>query len=89
MPRIFGLESATGLNYFDAPVYRVSSGRDFGVIEYRAYIVGHDGHLSGFTPLVCVDDTEAIDRAKRLVDGHDVELWSGARFVIVLKHKPE
>jgi hypothetical protein len=59
------------------------------VIEYRAYIVGHDGHLNGFEPLVCVDDSEAIDRAKRLVDGHDVELWGGARLVIVLKHKPE
>jgi len=59
------------------------------VIEYRAYIVGHDGHLNGFEPLVCVDDSEAIDRAKRLVDGHDVELWSGARLVVVLRHEAD
>jgi hypothetical protein len=36
--------------------------------------VSGDGHLSGFEQLVCVDDSEAIERAKRLVDGHDVEL---------------
>jgi hypothetical protein len=37
--------------------------------------------------LVCADDAEAIDKAKRLVDGHDVELWSGERLVTRLKAK--
>jgi hypothetical protein len=27
--------------------------------------------------------------AKQLVDSHDVELWSGDRFVIRIDHKPE
>jgi hypothetical protein len=54
--------------------------------EYRAYLVGHDGHFVGFEPLVCPDDTAATEQAKSLVDGHDVELWSGARLVIVLQH---
>ena len=54
--------------------------------EYRAYTVGHDGHFIGFEPLVCADDAEAIDKAKRLVDGHDVELWSGDRLVVRLVH---
>jgi hypothetical protein len=49
--------------------------------EYRAYIVGPDGHFKGYEGLVCNDDAQAIDQAKRLVDGHDVEIWSGARFV--------
>jgi hypothetical protein len=53
--------------------------------EYRAYIVGYDGHFVDFTPLVCPNDAEAIEKAKRLVNGHDVELWSGARFVIKLE----
>jgi hypothetical protein len=53
--------------------------------EYRAYIVGDDGHFKGFEGLVCVNDLEAIDRAKRLVAGHDVELWSGARLVARLQ----
>jgi hypothetical protein len=52
--------------------------------EYRAYIVGHDGHFEIFETIVCPDDTEAINLATRLVDGHAVELWSGNRFVIRL-----
>jgi hypothetical protein len=59
------------------------------VAEYRAYAVGHDGHFVGYEPLVCGSDNEAIEKAKGLVDGHDVELWSGDRFVIRLSHKPE
>jgi hypothetical protein len=58
------------------------------VTEYRAYTVGRDGHFNGFEPLVCADDAVAIEKAKRLVDGHDVELWSGERLVIRLKHEP-
>ena len=41
--------------------------------EYRAYAVGIDGHFVSFEALVCVDDVEAIDKAKRLIDGHDIE----------------
>jgi hypothetical protein len=57
------------------------------VAEYRAYTVGSDGHFIGYEPLICDDDAEAVERAKRLVDGHDVELWSGPRLVIRLGHK--
>jgi hypothetical protein len=38
-----------------------------------------------FEALICADDAEAIAKAMRLVDFHDVELWSGERFVIRLK----
>jgi hypothetical protein len=55
-----------------------------GMAEYRAYTVGIDGHFIGFKALVCADDAEAIKKATRLVDGHDIELWSGARFIIRL-----
>ena len=55
--------------------------------EYRAYRVGEDGHFIGFEPLVCADDAEATERAECLVDGHDLELWSGARLVMRLTHK--
>ena len=53
--------------------------------EYRAYFVGHDGHFNGYEPLICVDDAEAIEKAKRFINGHDVELWSGPRLVTRLK----
>jgi hypothetical protein len=58
--------------------------RECTLAEYRAYIVGHDGHYTGCEPIVCPDDPEAINQATRLVDGHAVELWSGDRFVIRL-----
>ena len=53
--------------------------------EYRAYTIGRDGHFIRAKALNCADDAEAIEKAKRLVDVHDVELWSGERFVIRLK----
>jgi len=54
--------------------------------EYRAYLVGPDGHFVGFEPLVCADDAKAIEKAEQLVDGDDVELWNGGRLVVVLQH---
>ncbi len=53
--------------------------------EYRAYTLGCDEHFTGFEPLVCADDAEAIEQAKRLANGSDIELWSGDRLVIRLK----
>jgi hypothetical protein len=52
--------------------------------EYRAFTVGSDGHFLGYEPLVCGDDAEAIEMARRLCNGHDVELWCLARLVIRL-----
>jgi hypothetical protein len=57
--------------------------------EYRAYVVGPDGHFIAAEPLVCADDAEAVEAARRFVDGHDVELWSGVRLVVRLKHQAE
>jgi hypothetical protein len=57
------------------------------MVEYRAYRVDVDGHFVGFEPLICADDAEAIEIAKRLVNGHDVELWSGERLVTWINHK--
>lgn len=47
--------------------------------EYRAFLVGRDGHVTGFEEMVCDDDAQAVKNAERLVDGHDVELWNGPR----------
>jgi hypothetical protein len=57
--------------------------------EYRAYIVGDDDHFVSFESLTCRDDAEAVTKARRLVDGHDVELWSGDRLVTRLSHDKE
>jgi hypothetical protein len=57
--------------------------------EYRAYAVGLDGHFIGFEPLTSRDDAEAGEKAKRLVEGNDIELWSGERLVIRISHRPD
>ena len=43
--------------------------------EYRAYIMGPDGHVQNRIDIRCDGEAEAIRLAKLLVDGHDVELW--------------
>jgi len=53
--------------------------------EYRVYVVGTDGHFLRSDEFVAADDDAAFEHARQFVDGHDVELWSGARFVAKLK----
>jgi hypothetical protein len=43
--------------------------------HYRAYIMGHDGHILRPVELFCKDDEDAKEQARQLVDGYDVELW--------------
>lgn len=52
--------------------------------EYRAYIVGEDGHFIGYEPMVCANDNEATEKAKRLSNGGRVELWSGPYLVALI-----
>lgn len=53
--------------------------------EYRFYLIGDGGHVAG-PPVQYVgpNDTTAIKEAKRLVDGHDVEIWQSERVVAYL-----
>jgi hypothetical protein len=57
--------------------------------RYRIYTVGIDGHFIGFEPIVCDDDAEATEKAKRMVDAHAIELWSGPRLIVRFERKPE
>jgi hypothetical protein len=43
--------------------------------EYRAYLMGPDGHVQSRVDLICEDEEAAKAQAMQLVDGHDVELW--------------
>ena len=54
-------------------------------MDYRAYIMGPDGHIENRVELQCDDDDEAVRFAKQFVDGHDVELWQCDRMVAHLK----
>jgi hypothetical protein len=40
--------------------------------EYRAYIIGVDGHFVGAVEFICPDDDTAKEYAKQLVDGRAV-----------------
>jgi hypothetical protein len=48
-------------------------------------MIGDDGRFMRAVELVCTDNKATTERAKQLVDGHDVELWSGPRLVVRLK----
>lgn len=52
--------------------------------EYRAYTVADDGHFDGFGPLICDNDDDAVAKACSLLDGKNIELWSGGRLVVRL-----
>ena len=47
--------------------------------EYRVYLIDSDDRFYDVVPLICADDHEAMEKAKQLADGHDVELWQRDR----------
>jgi hypothetical protein len=57
--------------------------------EYRAYLIGSDGHFYDVVPLICEVDAEANVKAKQLVNGRDVELWQLDRKIATFSHKAE
>jgi hypothetical protein len=59
------------------------------MIEYMAYSVGPDGYQIACKALECADDVEAAEKASELVEGHDVEVWCGDRFVIRIDQTSE
>jgi hypothetical protein len=57
--------------------------------DYRAYLIGTDGHYFKSVVLDALDDTGAIAAARQLVDGHDVELWQRDRKIAKFDSKQE
>ena len=58
-----------------------------GTLQYRVYTIGRDGHIVRADAMECRGDDEAIERTEQLVDGHDLELWSGPTFIRRFKSK--
>lgn len=52
---------------------------------YRAYVMGPDNHIRSAHMLGAVSDEEATSAARRLVDGHAIEVWERSRFVTRLE----
>jgi hypothetical protein len=63
--------------------------RPLTVPEYRAYIIGDDGHFIDAAPLICGDDDAAVKQAEQLMNGRAIKLWSGERFIAKFEPKPE
>jgi hypothetical protein len=55
--------------------------------EYRAFILGPDGHIQSRVDVICANDEAAKEQAKQLVDGHDIELWQLDRRIATFKRK--
>ena len=57
--------------------------------NYRAYVIGEDGHFFKAFPLDCANDGDAMEKAKNLVENHNVELWDHDRKVASFKAQCE
>jgi hypothetical protein len=57
------------------------------MVGYRAYMIGSDGHIIGYEPLISYTDDDAIAKASALLDTQDIEVWDGPRLVIRLNAK--
>ena len=53
---------------------------------YYAYIIDAEGHVINRIDLVFEHEKDAIERAKALVAGHDVELWQRDRKIATFSH---
>ena len=53
--------------------------------EYRFFAIMKDGHI-GLPPvdLELPDDHAAVSKARKLLNGHDIEIWEGKRVVAYL-----
>jgi hypothetical protein len=54
--------------------------------DYRAYIVGRDGHFVNVHKLDYPDDASARAAAQAYVEGRAVELWQRGRKIVRFEH---
>jgi hypothetical protein len=54
-------------------------------MEYRAFFLGGNGHVFASEVIVAENDEEAMLRATRLRDDHDIEVWQLDRKVALIK----
>ena len=55
--------------------------------DYRAYIIGPDGHIKDRIEFWSKDDETAKKRVEQYVDGHDIELWHQDKKIAELSSK--
>lgn len=52
--------------------------------EYNVFLLNENGGIIDKHMIEAANDHEALAAAKQLVDGHDVEVWQGARHLTTL-----
>lgn len=55
--------------------------------DYRAYLMSRDGRIKDRVEFYCETEEAAKERAKQLVDGHDVELWHRDQRIATFRHE--
>jgi hypothetical protein len=54
--------------------------------DYRIFKLNAQGHVTGpALILTCEQDTDVIRKVESLVDGHEIEIWQGARIITRLR----
>ena len=57
----------------------------YDVPEYRIFHLTF-GHIRGLAAIInCDVDQQAIEKAKQMFNGHDIEVWQDVRRVIEIK----
>ena len=54
--------------------------------DYRIYMASFVGQFTGSQVIEASSDREAIEKARRLLDREDIELWAGERLIARLDH---
>jgi hypothetical protein len=53
--------------------------------DYRIYTLAEGGYIAWAPEVVdCANDSAAIEQAKKMLDGHPIQIWDGPRLVFVL-----
>jgi hypothetical protein len=54
------------------------------MLAYRFYILKSDGKIETAANHDCADEKEALEHARRIIDGKSIECWQGARKLFLL-----
>ena len=55
---------------------------------YRVFFLDKENHVTLPAEVIeASDDQEAMTQARRFIDGKDIELWEGPRFIARFPHK--
>jgi hypothetical protein len=89
LSRCLNITAKAWASFGDREFCNAPASRELFMQHYRVYIIGQDGHFIRSIDLNCADDSAAIESAKQLIDGHDLELWQRDRRIARFDGKPE